>query len=211
VVDITYVIINVPVPFFIPEKKRHSHSSRIISNVRFIPRPGDPVMSWDVAIVKIRGTIRPLEEVEEDDYLPLGKLSAVQTAIRKAFPSVQWSDATEAYYAEESFAIEFGLSEGEPVRTIILNVRHGSGDPIPALLNLTEPNGWLALDVSTSEFLDAKDPSRVGWEGYKSLVTAAKKATKKPAKGSSAKKKEGSKNPAKGASAKKKDGPKRGS
>jgi hypothetical protein len=161
-------------------------------------------MSWDVAIVKIRGEFRPLEEVEADDYLPLGKLSTVQEAIKKAFPTAEWYGPTEAVYSADEFAIEFGLQEADPLETVILNVRHGNGDPIPALLSLAEPNGWLLLDVSTSEFIDPKDPSRAGWEGYQSLVTG-----KKTAKAADAKKKQPLKKPAKRSSKKKKVSPKK--
>jgi hypothetical protein len=141
-------------------------------------------MSWDVAIVKIRGEFRPLEEVEPDDYLPLGKRSAVQKAIRKAFPSAQWSGPTQALYSAEEFAIDFEFDRVESSKTMVLHVSHGTGDPIPALLSLTEPNGWLIVDASTGEFIDPNDPSHVGWDGYKSLVTGtkpAKKQARKPA------------------------------
>jgi hypothetical protein len=47
---------------------------------------------------------------------------------------------------------------------------------------VTTRNGWLVLDVSTSEYIDPKKPSRNGYGGYRKMVRAigAKKA---PAKG----------------------------
>ena len=55
-------------------------------------------MSWDVAIVRIRGKFRPILEVEEEDYLPLGGLKGVRAAVRAAFPFVEWSNPTWAVY-----------------------------------------------------------------------------------------------------------------
>jgi hypothetical protein len=49
-------------------------------------------MSRDVAIVRIRGKFRPVEEVEEEDYLPLGDLKKVTAAVKWAFPSAEWSE-----------------------------------------------------------------------------------------------------------------------
>jgi hypothetical protein len=44
-------------------------------------------MSRDLAIVRIRGKLRPIKEVEEKDYLPLGDFKKVRAAVSTAFPS----------------------------------------------------------------------------------------------------------------------------
>ena len=132
-------------------------------------------MSWDVAIVKIRGVFRPIAEVRADDYVPLGELQAVQTAIRIAFPSAKWSNPTWAVYYGKDFEIEFGLEGVESANAVVMHV-HGSGDPIPSLLKLTESNGWLAVDCSTGEFINPKNPSYDSWEGFKALVASGESA-----------------------------------
>jgi hypothetical protein len=126
-------------------------------------------MSWDVAMVKIRGGFRPIAEVDAEDYVPLADLQAVQEAIRSAFPSAEWSDPTWAVYLGPGFEIEFSLDGVESANAVILHV-HGTGDPIPSLLKLTQANGWLAVDCSTGEFIDPKKPSYEGWEGFKALL-----------------------------------------
>jgi hypothetical protein len=126
-------------------------------------------MSWDVAIVRIRGKFRPIEEVEEEDYRPLGKLKDVRAAVRAAFPSAEWSNPKWAVYESPDFEIEIDLEGVESGNTIILHV-HGKGDPIPSILKLTEANGWLAIDCSSGEFLDPKNPSYESWQGFKRLV-----------------------------------------
>ena len=47
-------------------------------------------MSWDAVIVRIRGPFRPIAEVDADDYLPLGTLDSVASAVRSAFPDAEW-------------------------------------------------------------------------------------------------------------------------
>jgi hypothetical protein len=115
-------------------------------------------MSRDVAIVRIRGKFRPLEEVEEEDYLPLGDLKSVGAAVRAALPSAKWSNPTWAVYDGPDFGIEIDLDGVESGNTIVLHVR-GPGNAAPSLLKLTEANGWLAIDCSSGEFIDPADPS----------------------------------------------------
>ena len=126
-------------------------------------------MSWDVALVKISGDFRPIAEVEAEDYLPLGEPEVVRSAIRSAFPSAEWSNPSWAVYVAPGFEIEFSLEGLESANSVILHV-HGNGDPIPSLLKLSDANGWLAVDCSTGEFIDPKNPSYEGWEGFKGLV-----------------------------------------
>lgn len=127
-------------------------------------------MSWDVAIVKIKGPFRPIAEVDDGDYASIGSHTAVVRAIRAEFPTAEWSkDKTHATFDGGDFSIEFDLSSVEDANTVVLNVR-GGGDPIPTILKLTQANGWAAVDCSTSEFIDPANPSYEGWEGYKGLA-----------------------------------------
>jgi hypothetical protein len=135
-------------------------------------------MSWDVALVKIQQSFRPIAEVAQEDYVPLGGLEAVQAAIRSAFPSAEWSNPNLAVYAGPEFEIEFNLDGVERADSVLLHV-HGAGDPIPSLLMLTQPHGWLVVDLSTGEFLDPKNPSYEGWEGFRSLVEDSENRSEK--------------------------------
>jgi len=126
-------------------------------------------MSWDVALVRIRGVFHPIDEVEEADYLPLGDPASVRKAIRSTFPTAEWSNSDWAVYCGKDFQIEFSLSGVASHNAIVLHV-HGTGDPIRPLLKLTESNGWLAVDCSTGQFIDPQNPSYHGWEGFKALL-----------------------------------------
>ena len=125
-------------------------------------------MSWDVAIVRIRGKFRPIKEVKGKDYLPLGDLKKVRAAVSTAFPSAEWSNPKWAFYSGPDFSIEIDLEGVKSGNTILMFV-HGSGDPIPSILKLTEANGWLAVDCSSGQFIDPTNPSYESWEGFKEL------------------------------------------
>jgi hypothetical protein len=124
-------------------------------------------MSWDMVIVKIRGDLRPIAQVKSDDYVPLGPLQVVQAAIRTAFPSARWSSPTWVVYSGKDstsgkeLAIEFSLDGGDSHNAVALHA-HGPGDPVPSLLRLTEPNGWLIVDCSSGQFIDPTNPSYEG-------------------------------------------------
>ena len=127
-------------------------------------------MSWDAVILRIRGPIRPAEEVAESEYLPLGSLESVAAAIRAAFPSAEWDDPLHAHCRlDEYTAIIFDLGGVDRSKSVHVSVS-GSRDPLPSLLGLVNANNWVILDVQNSDFIDPTNPSRAGWLGYRSLV-----------------------------------------
>ena len=127
-------------------------------------------MSWDAVILRVRGAIRPAEEVAESEYLPLGSLESVAAAIQSAFPTVEWDGPTHAHGSlDEYTGIMFDLHEVEGYSFVGVSVS-GSYDPIPSLLTLVQANDWVIMDVQNGEFIDPANPSHEGWLGYRSLV-----------------------------------------
>ena len=137
-------------------------------------------MSWDAVLLRIRGAVRPLEEVDDEDYLPLGKRKDVVTAIEATFPRVAREGPSELLYRDGDLSIEFRLEGRDPVDSVVLEVR-GKGDPITPLLELATRHGWVVLDASTSEFLDPDSPSPGGYAGYRTVVKGSAKG--KPKRG----------------------------
>ena len=135
-------------------------------------------MSWDAVLLRVRGKFRPVEEVDEADFLPLGKRGDVLAAIRAAFPAAKRNGSTGLLYLDGDLSIEFTPAGGDTVDSVLLEVR-GEGDPIMPLVKLAAKNGWVLLDASTSEFIDPAAPSAEGYEGYRGLVTG-KRRRKKP-------------------------------
>ena len=126
-------------------------------------------MSWDAVLLRIRGPIRPVEDLADEDYQPLGDPESVATAIRAAFPSARWESPTDACYVlDEYTAVRIELKHIVSSNSLHVTVS-GPGDPIPALLALTNANGWVILDCQTTEFINPANPSYEGWSGYNSL------------------------------------------
>ncbi|MEA2734303.1 MAG: hypothetical protein QOE14_754 [Humisphaera sp.] len=136
-------------------------------------------MSWDAILLRIKGKPRPIEEVDDDQYLPLGSRKDVLAAIMVAFPEAKWETPTQLFHHDGDVSIEFVLQGRNPVDSVTLEVR-GEGDPITPILKLAKSNRWVVLDTSTSEFMDPGDPSPEGYEGYRKLVRGVEK--KKPPK-----------------------------
>ena len=123
-------------------------------------------MSWDAVLLRTKDDAGEPWEAEE---LPLGKRADVLKAIMDVFPSAGWDNPTQLFYRDGDLSIEFRFQGKNPVDSVLLEVR-GEGDPIAPLLDLAARNGWQVLDCSTSEFIDPKNPSDTGFDGYRKLV-----------------------------------------
>lgn len=125
-------------------------------------------MSWDVMVLNYGGKPLPSDIADADPAGPLGPAAKVRQKIAKQLPGVDWSDPTYGIFEGDGFTIEFNAGDGDPIDSMMLHVR-GGGDAIAALLEFANPNGWALLDCSTSEFLDPKNPSAEGWEGFQGV------------------------------------------
>ena len=125
-------------------------------------------MSWDAVILRIRGPFRPAEGVVADDYLQLGTTAVVAAAVRATFPDARWDDATYAHRVlDEYTAMTIDLDSVESTHSIHVRVS-GPGNPVPDLLSLANPNGWVVLDCSSAQFIDPAGVASEGFEGYRS-------------------------------------------
>jgi hypothetical protein len=128
-------------------------------------------MSWDAVILKIQGPFRPIEEVADEDYLPIGSIESVAERIRTAFPGAEWSSPTWATWGlDGDTGVTIDLEGVESSNSIVVSVS-GSGNPVPHLLALARANDWVVLDCSTTEFLNPDVGSSEGWEGYQSVMS----------------------------------------
>jgi hypothetical protein len=111
-----------------------------------------------------------MEDVADEDYLPLGTAESVAEAIRAAFPGAQWSGPTSAIWAlDEDTAVMINFADVESTNAIQVSVS-GTGNRIPHLLALANANAWVVLDCATTEFLSESDSATEGWAGYQSLL-----------------------------------------
>ena len=136
-------------------------------------------MSWDAFLCRIKGNSIP-DEAWEAEELPLGTRGKVLDAIKAQFPDLEQQSSSEFLHTDGDLSIEFRLMGRSPVTQVMLEVR-GEGDPITPLLELANRNGWIVFDVSTSDYIDPKKPSRNGYGGYRTMRRAIAAPKKKPA------------------------------
>ena len=118
-------------------------------------------MGWDVAIFNLNDKPRTLDDLREETILPLGPAAQVREGISAALAGVDWSDCTWGIYSGEGFSIEFNVGNDDPIKNMMLHVR-GGGDAVADIMKLVVANGWMALDCTTSDFLDPAAPSSEG-------------------------------------------------
>ena len=122
-------------------------------------------MSWDVAVFNLQDKPRTLDDLREEMILPFGPAARVREGISAVLPDVDWSDPTWGIYGGEGFSIEFNVGKDDPIQNMMLHVR-GGGDAVADIMKLVVANGWIALDCTTSEFLDPAAPSSEGWIAF---------------------------------------------
>ena len=122
-------------------------------------------MSWDVMVFHLRDKPQSLDDLREEAMLPLGPAAQVREAISSVLSGVDWSDCTWGLYGGNGFSIEFNVGKEDPIQNMMLHVR-GGGDAVSDIMKLVLANAWIALDCSTSEFLDPAAPSNEGWVGF---------------------------------------------
>jgi hypothetical protein len=122
-------------------------------------------MSWDVMVFHLRDKPKSLEDLRDDAMLPLGPAVQVRDGVSAVLSGVDWSDRTWGLYGGDGFSIEFNVGDEDPIQNMMLHVR-GGGDAVADIMKLVVANGWVALDCSTSEFLDPAAASNEGWTGF---------------------------------------------
>lgn len=71
----------------------------------------------------------------------------------------------QAYYQEDDLIIVFYGFESEPLRQLHAEIR-GNGNPAEALLRICDQNAWQAIDDSTGETINLRDPMPAGWQSF---------------------------------------------
>ena len=72
-------------------------------------------MSWDAVLLRIKGALRPIDEVDDEDYLPLGKRKDVLAAITETFPTARRETPTQLIYQDGDLSIEFVPQGRNPI------------------------------------------------------------------------------------------------
>ena len=112
---------------------------------------------------------KPFHELVEPDYPNvLGSSAEVRAKIDAHLPGIDWSDPTWGVLVGDGYSLEFSMREETEKRGFMIHVR-GGGDPISSLLRFAVPNRWCLLDCSAGAWIDPKQPSQAGWEGFQAF------------------------------------------
>jgi len=130
-------------------------------------------MSWDAVLLRVGPGVTSVEDMDEE--LPLGTRKDVLDAILAVFPTCHRETPTRLTYLAGDLSIQFALHGGGTIDSVTVEVR-GQGDPVSPLLDLAQRNGWVVLDVSTSEFINPDRPQDSGYAGYRKLVNGTRGA-----------------------------------
>ena len=117
-------------------------------------------MSWDVTILSAKHV-----DGSDAEPPPLGDAGDVRKAVSSALPGVDWSDPAWGTLEGKGWSIEFNTEAEGTVGDMMLHVR-GGGDPLPAITKLCTQNGWVALDMSTGDYIELEAPSDASWKEF---------------------------------------------
>ena len=124
-------------------------------------------MSWDALIFNGTGVPKSLDEVPKDwAPPPLGNPEDIRARLTESLPEIQWVPDREYGAIEaELFTIELRVPEERPLMAITVRVV-GGGDPIPVLVNLCKPRGWVVFDNQIGDLLDSDADPTKSWKRF---------------------------------------------
>ena len=126
-------------------------------------------MSWDLSAFRTKRPVTSIDDLTEDDLLPLQRqqivteLSLIATACDAQLDT---NDPTWLIMQTDAWIIEFSLGKREPLITMALHVR-GDEEPKEVFAYLVHECGMRLLEWSTGEFLDlSKQSSFREWQQW---------------------------------------------
>lgn len=132
-------------------------------------------MSWDVSIFRFARQYASVEEIPEDETpLPLAPREEVHRAVTEFFPGTNWKDPAWGQFDSTFGSVEFNIGKEDPVGSFMLHVR-ASNEIVAPILAMCRAQNWLALDLSTGEFLNASVDPTAGLEGWRAFRNRALK------------------------------------
>ncbi len=128
-------------------------------------------MSWDL-FVQDWGKVESLDEIP-DDFSPksIGKRSDIITTIKKAEPTVDFTDPSYGKLKNEHFSIKFNMGDEEELMSFMLIVR-GSELAIPCIANILDKLELKAADGSDTKFfdIDSGKDKIIEWMNYRNKI-----------------------------------------
>ncbi|MCF3110902.1 barstar family protein [Niabella sp. CC-SYL272] len=118
-------------------------------------------MSWDVLLFKNKFDLND----EQVDPGILGNRSLVIKSLVALIPGLNYADPSWGVLEAPEFSIEFNTGNDEVVNSIMLHIR-GGGNPLAVIKLICDELKWVALDCSTSDFMDTENLSANSWLAF---------------------------------------------
>jgi hypothetical protein len=132
------------------------------------------VVSWDVIILKFPD-VDDISEIA-DDFRPepLGARDDLIAAVRAAAPLVDFADPSWGCLSGAGFSIEIAIGKSDIADSVMLFIRGGGDELLPAVHTIVAALGGRGWDCSSGEFLDRSDAaeSLARWQAYRDRVIA---------------------------------------
>jgi hypothetical protein len=129
-------------------------------------------VSWDVIILRFPDVDHIREIPDGFRPEPLGARDDVIAAVLAAAPQVDFSDPSWGSLSGAGFSIELGTGEKDVVESVMLFIRGGGDELLPAVHTIVAAIGGRAWDCSSGQFLDRSDATEglARWQAYRDQV-----------------------------------------
>jgi hypothetical protein len=119
-------------------------------------------MSWDVVLLKNKVDLSDTQAQPE----PMGARGELIEQLGNVQPGIDFSDPSWGIYYDGQTSIEINMGDGNQVSSIMLHIR-GDGNPFAFIVTICAHFGWYAIDGSTGDYMDVKNPPEESWERWK--------------------------------------------
>lgn len=118
-------------------------------------------MSWDVFIFHLSKKVTTVEDISDEDILPIDNFISV---LQSAFPALRLEDGWIKIEGE-NYSIELsGTSANNTPRPMMLQL-YGEMAIYP-VIDLCKKNNWQLFDTGAGAMLDLDEPTKNGYAGF---------------------------------------------
>ena len=119
-------------------------------------------MSWDVVIFSSKQKINSIEEIDEEQFLPID----FNAVLEKHFDNIIVSE-NHREIKGDNFSIEY-FTDTKPVSNTLFNL-YGEA-ALFELIRVAKNYGWQIFDTGNGEMLDLEHPEKNGYSNFQSYL-----------------------------------------
>ena len=119
-------------------------------------------MSWDVVIFSSKQKINLIEEIDEEQFIPID----FNSVLEKHFDNIL-VDENHREIKSDNYSINYFVDK-EPTSNTLFNL-YGEAS-LFELIKVAKINGWQIFDTGNGEMLDLEHPEKNGYENFQSYL-----------------------------------------